>query len=93
MAGTKRDLAYPFLRCTQCEGIALSPRRLCSSCEVRETMKGVQETMQEIQQTATIWGRCTYCRNLTVLTHHNLHQHTDHRYALICEDCEEGYES
>jgi hypothetical protein len=76
----------------QCEGIALSPRRLCSRCEVQEAMKEIQETMKEIiQQTATIWGRCTYCRNLCVVTHRNLLQHTDHRYALICEDCEEGY--
>jgi uncharacterized OB-fold protein len=77
-----RDLAYPFLRCTQCEGIALSPRRLCSHCETQEAMTK-----------ATIKGRCTYCRNLTVVTHRNLRQHTDHRYALICDDCEEGYGS
>ena len=88
-----RELDYPLIRCMQCEGVALSPHRLCSSCEVRETMKGVQEGMKEIQQAATIWGRCTYCRNLTAVTHRNLLQHTDHRYALICEDCEEGYGS
>ena len=86
-----RDLAYPFIRCMGCEGIALSPQRLCSHCEVQETMQGVQETMKEIQQTATIKGRCTYCRNLTIVTHRNLLQRTDHRYALICDDCEEGY--
>ena len=40
---------------------------------------------------ATITGRCTYCRNLTVLTQHNLHQRNDHRFTLICEDCEERY--
>jgi len=86
-------LAYPFTRCVQCEGIALSPRRLCSHCEVQETMQGVQATMQEIQQTATIKGRCTFCRALTVVTNRNLHLRTDHRYALICDDCEEGYGS
>jgi len=88
-----RDLAYPFIRCVQCEGIALSPRRLCSSCEVRETMKGVQETMKEIQQTATIRGRCTHCRTITVVTQRNLRQHTNHRFSLVCDDCEEGYGS
>jgi len=83
-------LDYPFIRCVQCEGIALSPRRLCSYCEVQEAMKGVQETITEL---ATIQGRCTFCRELTVVTHRNLHLRTDHRYALICDDCEEGYGS
>jgi hypothetical protein len=73
-----RDLAYPFMRCVQCEGIALSPRRLCSHCEAQEAMTK-----------ATIRGRCTHCKDLTVLTHHNLHQGEDGRYTLICENCEE----
>ena len=83
-----RELDYPFIRCVQCEGIALSPRRLCSYCEVQEAMKKIQDTITEV---ATIRGRCTFCRTLTVVTHRNLHLRTDHRYALICDDCEEGY--
>ena len=75
-----RDLEYPFIRCMQCQGIALAPRRLCPSCELDEAMTK-----------ARVKGRCTYCRNLTVLTHHNLHQRNDHRYTLICENCEERY--
>ena len=77
-----RDLDYPFIRCMGCEGIALSPRRLCPSCELNEAMTK-----------ATIRGRCTHCQSLTVLTHHNLLQGEDGRYTLICEDCEEGYGS
>jgi hypothetical protein len=73
-----RNLAYPFIGCMGCEGIALSPRRLCSSCELTEAMTK-----------ATIKGRCSYCQELTVLTHHNLHQGEDGRHTLICEDCEE----
>ena len=46
---------------------------------------------QEAMTKATIRGRCTYCRSLTVLTQHNLHQRNDHRFTLICEDCEERY--
>jgi len=74
-----RDLAYPYLHCALCGSIAFSPRRLCSHCETQEAMKK-----------ATIQGRCTYCRNLCVVTNHNLFQEgEDRRYTLICENCEE----
>ena len=73
-----RNLEYPCIRCVQCEGIALSPRSLCPSCELNRAMTQ-----------ATIRGRCTHCKDLTILTHHNLHQGEDGRYTLICDDCEE----
>ena len=85
-----RKLDYPFIRCVQCEGIALSPRRLCSYCEVHEAIQGVQETIREL---ATIRGRCTHCRTITVVTQRNLRQHSNHRFSLVCDDCEEGYGS
>ena len=71
-----RELDYPFIRCMGCEGIALSPRRLCSHCETQEAMK-----------TATIRGRCSNCQYLTVLTHDNLLQGEDGRYTLLCDAC------
>ena len=73
-----RKLDYPFIRCMKCEGIAISPRRLCPSCEIDEAMTK-----------AAIKGRCSYCKETTLLTTYNLEQGHDGKYTLICEDCEE----
>ena len=73
-----RNLEHPYVRCMKCEGRALSPQRLCPHCEVQEAMKA-----------AIVNGRCTYCKELTVLAEYNLEQGADGRYTLICEDCEE----
>jgi len=74
----RKPLTYPLIRCVGCEGVTLSPRRLCPTCELHHAMAK-----------ATIKGRCSHCGELTVLTEHNLCQGDDGRYALICEDCEE----
>jgi formate dehydrogenase maturation protein FdhE len=71
-----RDLDYPFIRCVRCAGITLSPRSLCTHCEA---------------QKAAVRGHCSYCQELVVLTHQNLHQAADGTYALTCEDCEEKH--
>ena len=73
-----RSVEHPFVRCMQCEGRAISPRRLCPSCEIEEAMTK-----------ASIKGRCSYCKEITLLTKYNLEQGHDGKYTLICEDCEE----